>query len=145
MGRFGTVDEVAAVAVMLAANGSVTGQTVNVNGGWYTGIAGNARSILACPGVLAAWFGEDPRPVAEAVVHLDRLTRTCREVRGRLGEFAPGALPGSRHQMLIRSGQVGRTADRRLQIIWNQPAHQPVLAGRPGALGRPSTSSTSST
>jgi hypothetical protein len=25
----------AAVAVLLAANGYVTGQTVNVNGGWY--------------------------------------------------------------------------------------------------------------
>jgi 3-oxoacyl-[acyl-carrier protein] reductase len=35
VGRFGTVEEVADVAVMLAANGYVTGQTVNVNGGWY--------------------------------------------------------------------------------------------------------------
>jgi 3-oxoacyl-[acyl-carrier protein] reductase len=35
VGRFGTVEEVAEVAVMLARNGYVTGQTVNVNGGWY--------------------------------------------------------------------------------------------------------------
>ena len=35
VGRFGTVDEVADVAVMLAANGYITGQTINVNGGWY--------------------------------------------------------------------------------------------------------------
>ena len=35
VGRFGTVDEVADVAVMLARNGYVTGQTINVNGGWY--------------------------------------------------------------------------------------------------------------
>jgi 3-oxoacyl-[acyl-carrier protein] reductase len=35
VGRFGTVEEVAEVAVLLAANGYVTGQTVNVNGGWY--------------------------------------------------------------------------------------------------------------
>jgi 3-oxoacyl-[acyl-carrier protein] reductase len=35
VGRFGTVDEVASVARMLAENGYVTGQTVNVNGGWY--------------------------------------------------------------------------------------------------------------
>jgi 3-oxoacyl-[acyl-carrier protein] reductase len=35
VGRFGTVEEVAAVAVMLAQNGYITGQTVNVNGGWY--------------------------------------------------------------------------------------------------------------
>jgi 3-oxoacyl-[acyl-carrier protein] reductase len=35
VGRFGEVEEVAAVAVMLAENGYVTGQTVNVNGGWY--------------------------------------------------------------------------------------------------------------
>jgi len=33
LGRFGTVDEVAEVAVMLARNGYITGQTVNVNGG----------------------------------------------------------------------------------------------------------------
>lgn len=34
-GRFGRVEEVAEVAVMLAANGYITGQTFNVNGGWY--------------------------------------------------------------------------------------------------------------
>lgn len=35
LGRFGKVEETAAVAVMLAGNGYITGQTVNVNGGWY--------------------------------------------------------------------------------------------------------------
>lgn len=35
IGRFGTVDEVVDVAVMLACNGYITGQTINVNGGWY--------------------------------------------------------------------------------------------------------------
>ncbi|WP_041596862.1 SDR family NAD(P)-dependent oxidoreductase [Granulicella tundricola] len=35
LGRFGTVDEVASVALMLAENGYMTGQTINVNGGWY--------------------------------------------------------------------------------------------------------------
>jgi 3-oxoacyl-[acyl-carrier protein] reductase len=35
VGRFGSVDEVAQVAVMLATNGYITGQTINVNGGWY--------------------------------------------------------------------------------------------------------------
>lgn len=35
LGRFRTPEEVAAVAVMQACNGYVTGQTVNVNGGWY--------------------------------------------------------------------------------------------------------------
>ena len=35
MGRFGLPFEVASVAVMLAANGYITGQTINVNGGWY--------------------------------------------------------------------------------------------------------------
>jgi 3-oxoacyl-[acyl-carrier protein] reductase len=34
VGRFGHVDEVAQVAVMLAGNGYMTGQTINVNGGW---------------------------------------------------------------------------------------------------------------
>jgi 3-oxoacyl-[acyl-carrier protein] reductase len=35
VGRFGNVEEVAEVAVMLATNGYITGQTVSVNGGWY--------------------------------------------------------------------------------------------------------------
>jgi len=34
-GRFGTVEETAEVALMLASNGYITGQTINVNGGWY--------------------------------------------------------------------------------------------------------------
>lgn len=37
VGRFGTADEIAAVAVMLACNGYITGQTINVNGGRYLG------------------------------------------------------------------------------------------------------------
>jgi 3-oxoacyl-[acyl-carrier protein] reductase len=35
IGRFGHTDEVASVVVMLASNGYITGQTINVNGGWY--------------------------------------------------------------------------------------------------------------
>jgi 3-oxoacyl-[acyl-carrier protein] reductase len=35
VGRFGTVDEVAQLALMLACNGYITGQTINVNGGRY--------------------------------------------------------------------------------------------------------------
>jgi 3-oxoacyl-[acyl-carrier protein] reductase len=35
VGRLGTVEEVADVVVMLASNGYITGQTINVNGGWY--------------------------------------------------------------------------------------------------------------
>jgi 3-oxoacyl-[acyl-carrier protein] reductase len=35
MGRFGKVEEVADVVVMLACNGYITGQTISVNGGWY--------------------------------------------------------------------------------------------------------------
>ena len=35
VGRFGKVDEVAEVAVMLAGNGYINGQTINVDGGWY--------------------------------------------------------------------------------------------------------------
>ena len=35
VGRFGTVEEVADVVVMLASNGYITGQTISVNGGWY--------------------------------------------------------------------------------------------------------------
>ena len=34
VGRFGNVDEVSDVAVLLATNGYITGQTINVNGGW---------------------------------------------------------------------------------------------------------------
>ncbi len=35
VGRFGTPEEVAAVVVLLARDGYITGQTINVNGGWY--------------------------------------------------------------------------------------------------------------
>ena len=35
VGRFGQVEEVADVALMLAGNGYITGQTINVDGGWY--------------------------------------------------------------------------------------------------------------
>jgi 3-oxoacyl-[acyl-carrier protein] reductase len=35
LGRFGTPEEVAEVVVSIASNGYVTGQTINVNGGWY--------------------------------------------------------------------------------------------------------------
>ncbi len=35
IGRFGKVEEVADVVLMLARNGYITGQTINVNGGWY--------------------------------------------------------------------------------------------------------------
>lgn len=35
VGRFGTTREVAEIAVMLARNGYITGQTINVNGGLY--------------------------------------------------------------------------------------------------------------
>jgi 3-oxoacyl-[acyl-carrier protein] reductase len=35
MGHFGSVDDVASIAVMLAMNDYMTGQTISVNGGWY--------------------------------------------------------------------------------------------------------------
>jgi len=35
MGHFGSVKDVASVAVMLARNEYMTGQTVSINGGWY--------------------------------------------------------------------------------------------------------------
>ncbi len=35
VGRFGKVEEVADVVVMLARNGYITGQTIDVDGGWY--------------------------------------------------------------------------------------------------------------
>ena len=35
MGHFGKVDDVASVAVMLATNDYITGQTISVNGGWF--------------------------------------------------------------------------------------------------------------
>jgi 3-oxoacyl-[acyl-carrier protein] reductase len=35
IGRFGAPDEVASVVVLLAQNGYITGQTININGGWY--------------------------------------------------------------------------------------------------------------
>jgi 3-oxoacyl-[acyl-carrier protein] reductase len=35
MGHFGSVEDIASVAVMLAMNDYMTGQTISVNGGWY--------------------------------------------------------------------------------------------------------------
>jgi len=35
IGRFGTTEEVADVVIMLVKNSYMTGQTINVNGGWY--------------------------------------------------------------------------------------------------------------
>lgn len=35
VGHFGDVEDVSSVVVLLAQNGYMTGQTVNVNGGWY--------------------------------------------------------------------------------------------------------------
>lgn len=35
MGRYGTLDEVASVAVLIAGNAYMTGQTISINGGWY--------------------------------------------------------------------------------------------------------------
>jgi 3-oxoacyl-[acyl-carrier protein] reductase len=35
VGRLGDVEEIAAVAVLLAKNGYITGQTISPNGGWY--------------------------------------------------------------------------------------------------------------
>ncbi len=35
MGRFGSVEEVGQLVVMLASNGYITGQTINIDGGLY--------------------------------------------------------------------------------------------------------------
>jgi 3-oxoacyl-[acyl-carrier protein] reductase len=35
VGHFGEVDDVSSVVVLLAQNGYITGQTINLNGGWY--------------------------------------------------------------------------------------------------------------
>jgi 3-oxoacyl-[acyl-carrier protein] reductase len=35
VGRYGTSEEVAEVAVMLARNAYMTGQTIHINGGWF--------------------------------------------------------------------------------------------------------------
>ena len=35
IGRFGTPDEVAEVVLMLKGTDYITGQTINVNGGWF--------------------------------------------------------------------------------------------------------------
>ena len=35
VGHFGEVEDVSSVVVVLARNGYITGQTINVNGGWY--------------------------------------------------------------------------------------------------------------
>ncbi len=35
VGRFGQADEISSIALLLAQNGYITGQTINANGGWY--------------------------------------------------------------------------------------------------------------
>lgn len=35
VGHFGMVEDVSSIVAMLAGNGYITGQTINVNGGWY--------------------------------------------------------------------------------------------------------------
>jgi 3-oxoacyl-[acyl-carrier protein] reductase len=35
VGRLGRVEEVTGAVLMLMENGYITGQTINVNGGWY--------------------------------------------------------------------------------------------------------------
>jgi 3-oxoacyl-[acyl-carrier protein] reductase len=35
IGRYGSMEEIADVVVMLTGNAYLTGQTINVNGGWY--------------------------------------------------------------------------------------------------------------
>jgi 3-oxoacyl-[acyl-carrier protein] reductase len=35
VGRFGEAEDVSSIVVLLARNGYITGQTINVNGGWY--------------------------------------------------------------------------------------------------------------
>ena len=35
VGRFGTPEEISAVALLLVRNGYITGQTININGGRY--------------------------------------------------------------------------------------------------------------
>jgi 3-oxoacyl-[acyl-carrier protein] reductase len=37
VGRFGSMNEVSDTAVLLAGNGYITGQTINISGGWYMG------------------------------------------------------------------------------------------------------------
>ena len=49
VGRFGTVDELADVVVMLATNGYITGQTINVNDGWYNLEKSNAIALHHAP------------------------------------------------------------------------------------------------
>lgn len=45
LGRFGTVEEVADVVLMLARNAYMTGQTINVNGGWYFIVSAHAKTL----------------------------------------------------------------------------------------------------
>src|SRR5262249_35757209 len=60
--------------------------------GEWLGALEAARLVLSCAQVPAAWFEVDPRPVAEAVVRLNRLTRKYREMRDAVPEFEAEAL-----------------------------------------------------
>jgi hypothetical protein len=89
-----------------------------------------ARLVLACPLVPADWFRRDPRPVSEALVQLDDLTRACRRAQAALPEFAPEALrradPGSlaalstvpeAPRLVRREGETLQTLRRRLATL----------------------------
>jgi very-short-patch-repair endonuclease len=90
-----------------------------------------ARSVLACPMVPPAWFARDPRPVAEAVVQLDDLTRAYRRGVGALPEFAPGVLqhadpgalmetasgPAASRHLVHEAGETMRSMGQRLEGI----------------------------
>jgi 3-oxoacyl-[acyl-carrier protein] reductase len=48
VGRYGSPEEIAEVDVMLARNGYMNGQTINVNGGWFMSLL-SADSDLRDP------------------------------------------------------------------------------------------------
>jgi very-short-patch-repair endonuclease len=58
---------------------------------WLAAV-GAARAVLACPPVPPTWVGASARPVAEAVIQLDRVSVAYRRGLAALPEFAPDAL-----------------------------------------------------
>jgi very-short-patch-repair endonuclease len=69
-------------------------------GEWLAALE-STRLVLSCPQVPAAWFETDARPIAEAVVRLDRQTRQYHQVQHTLPEFDADALKGSDPSSLL--------------------------------------------
>jgi very-short-patch-repair endonuclease len=137
-----------ALAAAEALHGSGFGVSNPTRGQWLNSLA-TARAVLTCPPVPAGWFAGDARPVAEAVVRLDQVTKGYRRALPALPEFSPQALrqvdaaslsglaahPGNGLCLLPRSGETVQTRRQRLAGVESclQELHRRTAAAEAAA------------